>query len=335
MRAAWQAGGLHQVPLGFIQAFLLLAQNTHAAKRVEVPWVLLKARLQGRFGAGQVAGVERFQGLGHTQVPLPSAPAASVLRKALVHQCTDLRVVRVCLQVLLEQHHLIALGRPQPFKGKAPRFVGIATDIGVVRKRGQGADAVGAAVGVTRQVQGQEQRQDRIVRPLSGQLLQPLTCLRPAILGEPQGVVVLAGNQPLRLTPLKQAAIDRHRLLALIGIAQLPGLLKHELLLRRCQTDVLLQLQGLQRCRRQCPQALQVTVGNRWLVLLYRDQAKAVQGVGVFRGDVQQLLPGLRSPVCLLFVLPVLALLNQQDLGADRLGCRGGGTAQRRPDSDG
>ena len=71
----------------------------------------------------------------------------------------------MCLQVLLEQHHLIALGRPQPFKGKAPSFVGIATDIGVVRKRGQGADAVGAAVGVTRQVQGQElaQRIDIVV----------------------------------------------------------------------------------------------------------------------------------------------------------------------------
>ncbi|MNE78521.1 hypothetical protein D3C80_1749360 [compost metagenome] len=111
MPAAWQAGGLHKIILGFDQAFLLLAQYTHGAQGVEVPWLFLQAGLQGCFGVGQVSGVQCLQGLGHTRVTLPTALAVAALCNAFVHQRTHLGVVRVGLQILLEQHDLVTLGR--------------------------------------------------------------------------------------------------------------------------------------------------------------------------------------------------------------------------------
>ncbi len=234
-------------------------------------------------------------------------------------------------QKLLEQRHLVALRRAEPDQRKAPGFIGVAAHVVVRCQLGQGADAVGAGGRVTRQMLGQEQRHNRVVRPLAGQTLQAGDGLVRALGREAQGVVILAGKQALRLAPLEDLAIQRHRLFALFfRLAEFTGLFQQLGVGRDVDGDVLLQQQGLARYRAQRLQAGQVLLRFGRTLLLHLDQADAVQRIRLFGAQAQQFLPGLEGAFRVLFRLPVIALLDQQALRVSGFGKAGAGSQGRQ-----
>ena len=236
--------GLTQEFFRFVQSVLLLADNPKATQRVSILGPGVQARLKSLFGRDLVTFFECLEAARHFSGRLPAlvvCRAQPLL--ALVHLRADFQVIRMSLEVGLEQRQLRGIGRADPGQRQAPAFVCITGDVGTLGQPGQGADALGTAVFMAYQMLGVKQRDDRVVRHFALQALKSASRFRPVGLIEGKVVVVLAADLALRWTAIEQLAKHGGRFVAFAGIDEAASLFQTLLVLRLCQGYILCQLQ--------------------------------------------------------------------------------------------
>ena len=306
------ADGLLEQCIGVAQAALALAHDAQPAEGVGILRLLAQTGLERLLGLGQVVGVQRLEAA-HQVAVLALDGAGLAGTGTALELVADLFVVRVGLEVGIEQRHLGGARRTQPGQALAPALDRFTADHRVVGIGRQPANALHPRAFVAQQQLGQVELDLGVVRRLALQALQALARFLPAGGGVAQVAVELQAQFALGCTATEQRAVCRHGLIQLARFGELAGLLQLRGVIGAVQGDLLLQQQGLTLAGVRLPELVEVALGALRAIAIKLQQAKAVQRVGLLRIDQQQLAPCLGGAGGVFAGLPVLTLF-QQDL---------------------
>ena len=136
--------------------------------------------------------------------------------------------------------------------------------------------------------------------------------LRPAAVDEGQGVVVLAGQQPLGRLAGEQLAIEGDRLGPITTVRLTTGFFAQLGIVAAGHAKVLLEQQGLHGDGLERLQLHQIALRSGGTLGSQLQAPQAIQGLGTLRIELQQFLPHLSSALGFVALLPEASLLDEQ-----------------------
>ena len=307
-RVAAAADGPAQQFIGIVETPLALAHHAKAAEGIAVAGLFLEPRHKRLLGNLQLLVLQGLEAPRDLGVLLRRHTRSA----AAVHLRANGRVIRVGLEISLEQRLVHGSWRADPDQPFAPAFSGLAAQLRHRRQLRQAAQAFGTGGFVAYQQLGQRQAYPGVVRRLLLQTLQALTRLAPAAGRIAQGVVVLQRQITLGRLAGEDLAVDRHRLGKFAVGHQQARRVQLLGVVARLHGNGLLQQQGRAFARVGTTQLPQVIAGTVKALALELKHAKAIECIGLFGVDQQQLFPDLGGPRLVILGLPVLTLLQQR-----------------------